>query len=52
MIPAPRQEGIPALQAQRTALAVEAARETDPEIRKLIEDQAAILAVQIYRRLN
>jgi hypothetical protein len=46
------QDRVPALQAQRAALAAEAARETDPEIRKLIEDQAAILTVRIHRRLN
>ena len=46
------QDRIPALQAERAKLAAEAARETDPEIRKLIADQAAIVTVQIYRRLN
>ena len=48
----PLQERIPALQAARAKLAAEAARETDPEIRKLIEDQAAIVTVQIWKRAH
>ncbi|MDN2581640.1 hypothetical protein [Aquibium sp. ELW1220] len=52
MIPAPLQERIPALQAERAKLAAEAAREADPEIRRLIEQQDELLLVMIWKRAN